>query len=452
MATSYSVKGTLTTTTPATDLNNLRVVAYKFLSSSTMQIFGVADVDATGKFTLAFERSGVGPEDVYIAPIPIEIERFGIFNIQRTLIGTILSPRRHINAGDWTSSGTDYTYAVTLAIPGFTWRLWDWLSEEFTVLGRAVKRVDESLLPLPFTWVGLADVDAPEPFGAGIGGAETDEEGNFVISFRRLAFFINYASRPWPTSTPIGVEVWPDVIFSMTQIIGGTKTRIYQEEASDARPRSMWDEPHRLLYVTLVSDEGVTNDETYPAIPENFLLHGIGVVDPHSITDGYATAPAAGAFQVIEHEHWTASKYEASTHSWNPVAVSPVSGAVAGELVYEIPDYTDITLTKKTRLIKWTTQRRDSGIARYPDGKYDLLVRAWDAAGCSASWRTARHWRWSSMPPMRPSISSSTSCRSSPATTSTWTLSSSAMPVWSVSTNRLASGLTIRSSAHRRLS
>jgi hypothetical protein len=50
-------------------------------------------------------------------------------------------------------------------------------------------------------------------------------------------------------------------------------------------------------------------------------------------------------------------------------------------MVYKIPDYTDDTLTKKTRLIRWTTHREDSGIRRYPDGKYDLLVKAWDANG-----------------------------------------------------------------------
>ena len=59
----------------------------------------------------------------------------------------------------------------------------------------------------------------------------------------------------------------------MVQVINGVKTSIYKETADDARPQSMWDTPHRILYVTLISEKGITNDEIYPPIPENFLFH-----------------------------------------------------------------------------------------------------------------------------------------------------------------------------------
>ena len=63
------------------------------------------------------------------------------------------------------------------------------------------------------------------------------------------------------------------------------------------------------------------------------------------------------------------------------MVIEPKSDVIPGIRVYEIPDYLDITLTSKTRLISWTTTRQDNGIPRYPDGKYDLLIEAYDASG-----------------------------------------------------------------------
>ena len=425
----YKIKGILTTAMAGTNLEDLKVVAYKFIGLSSMQIFGSAAVDAGGKFALEFKRSssGGGPEDINIMPVPTVIEQFGVFNIERTWMG-LFFPKVHITAGDWVLSGGVYTRKVTINIPNHIWTRWAWLSEEFTVFGRAVKRVGDTFLPIPFARVWAADADAPLPYGAGVGGTETDELGNFTLTFRRISFFIDYARRIPFLPARYATEIWPDLIFHMVQVINGVKTSIYEETADDARPQSMWDTPHRILYVTLISEKGITNDEIYPPIPENFLFHGIGVVDPHSITDGYATtgptddlpnrkdcpfgstlhikgqfdtiapnppkyyqisyakwtiatAPDPGAFMPIENESWTASKYDPATHDWKPITVAPLSGVVPGELVYEIPDYTDFMLTKKTRLIKWITNRKDGGVSRYPDGKYDLLIKAWDASG-----------------------------------------------------------------------
>lgn len=426
----YQIKGELTTTLAGMDLSALTVVAYKFLGPSSMQILGKASVDASGAFALEFEYGPAGSTaiEIDIMPIPRVIETFGVFNIERSIPG-LFFPKVHIASGDWSSSAGVYTRSVTLPIPDYIWGRWDWLSEEFTVIGKVVKREKEALLPIPFAWVSAADADLPLPYGAGVGTAQTDEWGNFTITFRRINFFLDYA-RHFPIVQRYGTELWPDLIFHVTQVIGGLKKQIYSETEHDARPKSMWDESHRMLYVTLITEEGITNDETYPPIPagENFLYHGIGVVDPLSITDGYATtgpgddlpnrkdcpfgsrlhikgqfdttgsnppryyqvlyakrtgstAPNPGDFQSIANEAWTVSQFDSSTLDWTPLVIEPLDGVVAGEKVYEIPDYTDITRNKKTRLIAWTTTRQDTGISRYPNGKYDVLVKAWDATG-----------------------------------------------------------------------
>lgn len=425
----YVVEGSLKTASAGRPLDDLKVMAYKFISASTMQVFGSCAVEASGKFKLEFEYGAPtrAPIEVHIMPIPELIEQFGVFNIERTVVG-IFFPKVVIGLGDWTLSGGVYSKKLSLNIPNHIWRRWDWLSEEFTVIGQVVKREVDTFLPVPFAQVWAADADAPLPHGGGVGGAQTDEWGNFTITFRRIAFFIDYAHRiPMPPHK-YGTEVWPDLIFHITQMIGGTKQSIYSETADDARPQSMWDLPHRLLYITLVTEEGITNDESYPPIPENFLFHGIGVIDPHSLHDGYATtgpaddlpnrkdcpfggslhikgqfdttgpaapqyyqllfarwdgptAPADGDFAPVLNESWTVSKYDPTSHDWTSLTIEPLSSVVSGEKVYEIPDYTDITQNKKTRLIRWVTHRNDSGVRRYPDGKYDILVKAWDAAG-----------------------------------------------------------------------
>ncbi|MCK5232087.1 MAG: hypothetical protein KAR13_17580 [Desulfobulbaceae bacterium] len=430
----YQIKGKLTSTLAGTDLSTLTVVAYKFLGPSSMQTFAKASVDASGEFILDFEYGPAGSTaiNIDIMPIPNVIETFGVFNIERSIPG-LFFPRIHIDPGDWSSSAGTYTASVTLAIPNHIWGRWDWLSEEFTVIGRVVKREEEALLPIPFAWVSAADADLPRPYGSGVGGAQTDEWGNFTIIFSRINFFLDYA-RHLPFLRRYGIEQWPDLIFHVTQKIGGVKQRIYSETEHDARPKTMWDEPHRMLYITLITEEGITNDETYPPIPagENFLFHGIGVIDPHSITDGYATtgpdddlpnrkdcpfgsklhikgqfdttgpnppryyqmlyakwtgpaAPDPGDFQPIANETWTVSQFDASTLDWIPLVIAPLEGVVPAEKVYDIPDYTDISRNKKTRLIAWSTARRDTGISRYPNGKYDLLIKAWDASGTLVS-------------------------------------------------------------------
>jgi hypothetical protein len=425
----YRIIGKLKTPLAGASMADLRMWAYKFTSSSSMSGFGKCDVNADGSFTLEYDYSAPGPMEVDIMPIPREIEDyFGVFNIGRSIPG-LLFPQVHIAPGDWKLSGGVYTRKVSIAIPISIWKRWAWLAEEFTIIGWVKKKVGEVYLPVPHAYVSGADVDLPLPYGEGVYGSETDKWGYFSFSFPRVVFFIDHAVFN-PGLQRYGTESWPNMIFSITQVIGGQKTQIYMEDELDARPYAMWDVPSRTLTVTLITDEGITNDEiTIPFPPGcDFLFHGIGVVQPHSITDGYATttaadgfpglldspfgatldvngqfdvtiatppkyyrvlyapwnggiAPSASDFLPILHESWTVSRFNETTHNWDPEVIEPKSDVIPGIRVYEIPDYLDITLTSKTRLISWTTTRQDNGIPRYPDGKYDLLVEAYDASG-----------------------------------------------------------------------
>jgi hypothetical protein len=425
----YRITGKLTTPLAGASMADLRMCAYKFLSSSSMQTFGTCDVNADGSFTLEYDYPSPGPMEVDIMPIPREIENyFGVFNIERSIPG-LLFPHVHIAPGNWRLSGGVYTRKVSITIPASIWKRWAWLAEEFTVIGWVKKRVGEAYLPVPHAYVMGADVDLPLPYGEGVYGGETDQWGYFSFSFPRVVFFIDHAVYN-PALQRYGTESWPNLIFHITQVIGGMKTIIYEEDETDARPMAMWDIPSRTLTVTLITEEGITNDEIAIPFPPgcDFLFHGIGAVQPHSITDGYATttaaddipglrdspfgatlhingqfevtgatppryyrvlyapwnggsAPSASDFQPILHESWTVSRFNDATRSWDPEVVEPESDAIPGIKVYEIPDYLDITLTSKTRLISWTTTRQDNGVPRYPDGKYDLLIEAYDASG-----------------------------------------------------------------------
>jgi hypothetical protein len=431
MAQKYLIEGKLTTTKTAIAagrrFEDLRVVAYQPSGPhGLVHSFGSCSVDAKGNFKLEFEHGAVGssPLDMYTMPLPEVLEPF-VGSIEMSYLGSFF-PKIHIPAGKWVLTSKVYTTSVSINIPDGIWGQWDWLSEEFTIIGQVKKQVGETLLPVPFAVVKALDVDIPEPY-EDLGDAQTDERGNFTIAFRRIRFFVNYAHY-YPLIGRYAIEDWPDPIFSVYQ---DPLLTLLWEDPDAARPRSMWNEPHRMLNVTLVTGEGITFDDELLPIPagDNFLFHGIGVVDPHSFTDGYATtgpgddlpnrqdcpfgswlnikgqfdtttpknapkyyqvlyakwegstAPDDIEFEPIQHESWTVSKCDLTTYDWEPLVIEPISDVIPGQKVYEIPDYTDITRTKKTRLIRWTTHRKDAGVRRYPDGKYDLLIKAWDASG-----------------------------------------------------------------------
>lgn len=432
----YHFRGKLTTPAGGGDLADLAAVAYKPHGLGSVQIFGSVPVKASGHFEMTFDFPPGSPPEMYVMPVPAAIEKFGVLHIEMSAPG-IYFPKAHVLPTDWAPFAGGYETTMSIAITADIWRRWAWLSEEFTVSGLLLKAVGSALLPIPFAQVWAADVDLPKPGAGGVGGAITDQWGRFTIRFRRIDFFIDFSNYV-PAVNRYGTEYWPNLIFSAVQKIGGQKTEIYREAEGDARPQAMWDTPNRLLFVRLVTEEGVANGETLEPLPAgvDFLFHGIGMVKPHSIVDGYATTgptedvanlkdcpfgstlhvngqfdqagpnppkyyqvlyarwtgaapPGPAEFQPILHESWTASKFDMATLQWDAVVVEALSGVVAGEKVYEIPDYGDITLTDKTRLIAWRSHRTDNGARRYPDGKYDLLIKAWDAAGNPAALNAA---------------------------------------------------------------
>jgi hypothetical protein len=71
--------------------------------------------------------------------------------------------------------------------------------------------------------------------------------------------------------------------------------------------------------------------------------------------------------------------------NWMTTTKSSVSLPTVGDGCYPIPDYTDIFTTSKEILIRWRTHRKDLGAPRYPDGKYSLMVKAFNGDGTAVS-------------------------------------------------------------------
>ena len=206
----------------------------------------------------------------------------------------------------------------------------------------------------------------------------------------------------------------------------GEDVLIYAEDP-DADTRWNIDELPPLGIPIIIEDEVVLPDETFTPISGDFEFHGIGRVLISQInSEGYANttdapvdvvkavdspfgstidvkgqfnnalagkfyqvqvakwqsdsvAPSNADFAPIVDEQWPVAQKVGS--DWVTVMKKPVELPGAGEGCYEIPDYTDYTLTSKSILIRWNTDFGPNGAKRFPDGKYSLRVRVFNEDG-----------------------------------------------------------------------
>jgi hypothetical protein len=198
---------------------------------------------------------------------------------------------------------------------------------------------------------------------------------------------------------------------------------IYQEPYSNTR----WN-AGTYSYVTLYVDGKLPQcDPADPVIdpeqPEDFLFHNVGIIEPGWI-DGngiikHAPAPSAatywtdwneyvfggrleisGQFQMDHVGKYYQVEYQRNGESdWKPILgeqwyYSHYLGDAKWETLikapesfqdypacYQIPDYTDINITRKTQLITWQSYRTDGNIPRYPNGLYHLRVQLLEKTG-----------------------------------------------------------------------
>jgi hypothetical protein len=220
-------------------------------------------------------------------------------------------------------------------------------------------------------------------------------------------------------------DVKPDILFKVTQTVNGVEVPIYEEDPTSETRWNIEDLPP--LGVTLIVEgDVVLPDDPIVPIAGDFEFHGIGRVLISQIdSEGYAdtsgpgdvvkakdspfgstidikgqfnndlhgkyyqvlyakwpddaTPPDAGDFTPILDEAWPIAQKIAG--DWVTVTKSPVALPGVGDGCYEIPDYTDLFTTSKEMLIRWRTHRKDFGAPRYPNGKYSLMVQAFESDG-----------------------------------------------------------------------
>lgn len=238
---------------------------------------------------------------------------------------------------------------------------------------------------------------------------ETDDSGHFGFTFRRSDFFEAPAGSTHTEN--VDWDEYPDLLFEANLFIDGEFRTIYKETYSAAR----WDVTATSSYVELVIDGKLPGcdpgDDIDISQSEEFLFHNIGNVEPGwiDVNGVISNAPAGtglddhvfggsldifaqfnyshvGKYYQVEYQRqgdanwypilgqqWYYSHY-LGNGTWETLRKEP-SAFPGYPACYRIPDYADITLTKKTLLIHWSTFLMDGNIRRYPNGLYHLRVR-----------------------------------------------------------------------------
>nr|WP_321401854.1 hypothetical protein [uncultured Desulfobacter sp.] len=249
-----------------------------------------------------------------------------------------------------------------------------------------------------------------------LGSDETDANGNYIITFKR-SDFLEAATGSTQTEN-VDWDSWPDLLFEASRFYDGEMRLLYQEGYDQTR----WDIQTTSLRVDLIVQgqvPGVScspDDDLDPGQTDDLVFHGIGNVEPGWIDANgvisnvpstsdlfehvfggtldlfgqfkyehigkyyqveYAAANTPNDWKPIANETWTYSKY-LGNFQWEQQTKAPISLGQDFPYCYEIPDYTDHTINRKTLLMKWRTWRQDGGFPRYPNGRYMFRVRLLD--------------------------------------------------------------------------
>ena len=283
-------------------------------------------------------------------------------------------------------------------------------------IGSAELTVKESLTPSVtacFPFYSLSPIHYTK---TELGSDETDANGNYVITFKR-SDFLEAAAGSTQTEN-VDWDTWPDLLFEASRFYDGEMRLLYQEGYDQTR----WDIQTTSLRVDLIVQGQVpgvscsADDDLDPGQAEDLVFHGIGKVEPGWIDDNgvisnvpetsdlfqhvfggtldlfgqfkyehigkyyqveYAAAETPYDWKPIANESWTYSKYLGNSQ-WEQKTKAPVSLGTDFPYCYEIPDYTDHTINRKTLLMQWRTWRKDGGFSRYPNGGYIFRVQLLD--------------------------------------------------------------------------
>lgn len=423
---SFQITGKVTTEEKGQSVSGLKVMAY---IAGTKRLVGTAITDEDGSYRIEFEYHE--PVDVDISVCP---------DVEDKVLRVIPKARYTISKDAWAKRSPFYAEAADITIAAPLWVLWERICKEYTVFGLVVQGIPDpdnpgsylDLIPIPDATVHVYDVSPwwiwiwpPPPVPPftqyEIGTATTDANGLFMFEFD-WCYTLPYIHPWWLPPFP---DIKPDILFKVSQTVNGVEVPIYEEDpASETR----WniDELPPLGVTLIVEGDVVLPDDPITPIAGDFEFHGIGrVLISQMDSEGYAdtsgpgdivkakdspfgsaidikgqfnnalsgkyyqvlyakwasdtTPPVPADFTPILDEVWPIAQKVGA--NWVTVQKSPVSLPGVGDGCYEIPDYTDLFTTSKEILIRWRTHRKDLGAPRYPNGKYSLMVKAYESDG-----------------------------------------------------------------------
>jgi len=420
----FQIAGVLKTDEKGESLSGLKVMAYV---AGTKKQLGSAITDAKGNYKIGFEYDKTVEVNISVCP-----------DVDEKVLKILPKAKHFIPKDAWVKRNLYYAERADISISKTVFDIWKKICNEYIVFGMVVKGIPDpdnpgsylDLIPIPDATVHIYDVDTPWPPWSlphyhkhEIGTATTDENGLFVFDFD-WCYTIPHIHPIWMPPFP---DTKPDMLFKVTQTVNSVDVAIYEEEPSQTR----WniDELPPLGVTLIVEDDVILPDDLITPISGDFEFHGIGRVLISQIdSEGYADTSGAGDvvgardspfgstidvkgqfnsslqgkyyqvlyakwendttppnlvnFTTILDEKWPVAQKIGG--NWVTVYKSYVELPGAGDGCYEIPDYTDLYLTSKDILIRWATHRKDLGAPRYPNGKYSLMVKVFNADGTAA--------------------------------------------------------------------
>ena len=415
----YLISGKIKAEKTVDSLEGFKVLAY--LKGTKIQL-GSAVTDAEGNYKIKYEFDK--PVDVNLSVCP---------DVDEKVLKVIPKAKHFISKKEWQKDKL-YFKSADITISTRVLELWEVICKKYLIHGMVVQGIPDTdnpgsyldYIPIPNATVHIYDISYPWPpwdirplTKHEIGTATTDENGLFALEFDwcYLAWWLIF---PPP-------DIKPDILFKVTQTVNDIEVPIYEE---DPESETRWELDNLPpLGVTLIVGDDVDvvlPDDLLPPIEGDFEFHGIGRVLISQInSDGYAdtsgsgdvvgakdspfgstidikgqfhddlhgkfyqilyarwmddtTPPEESDFTPILDEVWPIAQKVGL--NWVTIYKSPVELPGVGDGCYEIPDYSDLYLTSKDILIRWTTYRKDFGAPRYLNGKYSLKVKFFNADG-----------------------------------------------------------------------
>jgi hypothetical protein len=404
--------------------------------AGTKKQLGSAITDVDGTYEIKFEYDE--PVDVNISVCP---------DVNEAMLKVIPKAKHFVPKDAWVKR-SPYSLEADIPLSEPTILLWERTCQDYTIVGVVRKVIPDPVNPgsyldpepipdvtvhiyevshQPFSLIesGFSSLPPPPPppppppqpsrSVCELGSVTTGDNGVFVFDFTWY-----YQEQQPPYAYP-GPDVKPDIRFKVFQNVNDFDVLLYEEDLSETH----WDIETTFGVSLIVEGDVIVPDDPMPDIVDKFEFQGIGNVLVSDMNDdGYVSATKSpfgstihvkgqfknelhGKYYQVLYAKWANDETEPIFPDdfapilneewpvaqmiggmWVTVSKSPTElpGGIKG--CYEIPYYTDLSLTLKDVLIRWSTHRMDFGSPKYPDGKYTLKVKAFKDNGNEISFPT----------------------------------------------------------------